>query len=459
MLNISKHPVDKEINHRDFDSFKKVGNRHGYNRFSKILFGVMIFLFLCLFLPWTQNVSLKGKVTSLRPEERPQTIVSNIPGRIDQWYVQEGQLVHKGDTIITLSEIKSDYLDDELIERVDEQLEAKQDAIIAYKAKVDALDNQFKAIEESLKFKRRQAFNKVEQAKLQLQADSLKFKSAEVYYETQRQLYERNKQLYDSPDGHLISLTKLQKVQAQEQLAKAKEMEARNKVESSDRKLINTRIELSSISAQYADKLAKNRSDRSSAASTLADAYASLSKLKNQRSNYIRRDEYKTILAPQDGYITKALKTGLGELVKEGDGLVTIMPKDHHLAVELYVDAVDMPLMSLHHEVNLIFDGWPVIAVSGWPDLAYGTFKGEIVAIDNMISANGKYRILVSPKRKTKEWSHHLRLGSGVKGFALLNDVPVYKEFWRRMNGFPPDFYDEYKHDQFVGDKKKGDKK
>jgi hypothetical protein len=29
--------------------------------------------------------------------------------------------------------------------------------------------------------------------------------------------------------------------------------------------------------------------------------------------------------------------------------------------------------------------------ISGWPDM-YGTFGGEIVAIENFISENGKYR-------------------------------------------------------------------
>ena len=269
-----------------------------------------------------------------------------------------------------------------------------------------------------------------------------------------KDLLGRNRKLYENAEGPIISKTKWQQVIVKEQEARAKRLTKQNKYQSSINKLINSEIELSSINAAYSEKLAKNQSDKSSASSALADGYSSLSKLKNKKSNYEMRVTYRTIRAPQDGYVTKAIKTGIGSVVKQGEGLITIMPKEHDLAAELYVSARDLPLMGMHHEVNLIFDGWPVVAIPGWPDLAYGTFKGEIVAIDNMISPNGKFRILISPKNEIKEWPVALRLGSGVRGFALLNDVPLYKEFWRQMNGFPADFYKEYKEDHIIKDRK-----
>ena len=89
--------------------------------------------------------------------------------------------------------------------------------------------------------------------------------------------------------------------------------------------------------------------------STLADAQSGLAKLENKRSNYGIRRDYRTIVAPQDGYITKAIKTGVGGIVKEGESLVTIMPKNHDLAAELYVSAIDLPLLGLDHEGNIHF--------------------------------------------------------------------------------------------------------
>jgi hypothetical protein len=117
------------------------------------------------------------------------------------------------------------------------------------------------------------------------------------------------------------------------------------------------------------------------------------------------------------------------------------MPSDFELAVEIFVKPMDLPLLTLGQEVRFIFDGWPAIVFSGWPDASYGTFSGKIFAIDNEISTNGKYRILIAEDSETKPWPEALRPGGGAQGIALLNDVPVWYELWRQLNGFPPDLY------------------
>ena len=55
---------------------------------------------IILFLPWTQNVTGKGNVTTLKLGQRPQAIQSIIAGRIENWYIKEGDFVNKGDTIV-----------------------------------------------------------------------------------------------------------------------------------------------------------------------------------------------------------------------------------------------------------------------------------------------------------------------------------------------------------------------
>jgi hypothetical protein len=73
--------------------------------------GIMGLLFLgFVFLPWTQNIPAVGRVTSLTPNVRPQTIHAMIPGRIARWYTEEGKRVRAGDTILVISEIKDYYL-------------------------------------------------------------------------------------------------------------------------------------------------------------------------------------------------------------------------------------------------------------------------------------------------------------------------------------------------------------
>ena len=52
------------------------------------------------------------------------------------------------------------------------------------------------------------------------------------------------------------------------------------------------------------------------------------------------------------------------------------------------------------------------------------------------------FRILVKPDTNEAEWPELLRIGSGAKGWVMLNDVPIWYEIWRNMNGFPPTIYE-----------------
>ena len=117
------------------------------------------------------------------------------------------------------------------------------------------------------------------------------------------------------------------------------------------------------------------------------------------------------------------------------------MPSDYELAFEMYVRPIDLPLLAKGQEVRLQFDGWPAIIFSGWPNTSYGTFGGSVFAIDNFISKNGLYRVLIA-QDKEEPWPELLRVGGGANGLVLLKDVSVWYDIWRNLNGFPADFYD-----------------
>ncbi|HND88808.1 MAG TPA: HlyD family secretion protein, partial [Saprospiraceae bacterium] len=193
---------------------------------------------------------------------------------------------------------------------------------------------------------------------------------------------------------------------------------------------------------EYANKIAKASSDRFSTLSDRYDAQGSVSKLQIERENYARRSAFYHITAPQDGYVVKALKPGIGEIVKEGDAVVSIQPAGYQLAVEMYVKPLDLPLLQVGHDVRFLFDGWPAFFFSGWPGVSLGSFGGKVFAIDRNISANGKFRVLVAPDDRDHPWPSALQPGGGAKGIALLNNVPVWYELWRVLNGFPPDLYE-----------------
>ncbi len=438
MLNISQNSVNKNVEKHHFKSLN-VFNPKQRKKSKRILFIVFFaLLLLVLFLPWTQNIRAKGYVTSLQPEHRPQAIVSLISGRIEKWHVQEGDFVKKGDTIIFISEIKDKFFDPNLLQRTQEQIDAKEASVKSYMEKVRALDIRVDALNQNLGLKLQQGRNKVEQTLLKVTADSIDLEAARINERIAEQQYDRFESLYDQG---LKSKTDLENRNLKLQETKAKTVSQESKLLSAKNDVINARVELNSIAADYKDKIAKAESDKYATMSSMYDAEANVTKLQNEYSNYNVRSGYLYIRAPQDGYITKAVLTGIGETLKEGERIVTIMPSEYDLAVEMYVKPLDLPLLNKGQEIRIQFDGWPAIVFSGWPGVSTGTFGGQIVAIDNFTSENGLYRILVGPKENGEHWPKGLRVGAGANSFALLNDVPIFYEIWRQINGFPPDYY------------------
>lgn len=438
MLNISKYSLENKVNLEEFEAGKRAFHKRHYKYFNRFLLGFSIVLLVILFLPWTQTVSGKGYVTTLMPEHRPQTIQSPIPGRIEKWYVQEGETVEKGDTILHISEVKGKYFDPELLERTEEQLQAKSGSVDSYTEKIKALSGQINALDEEQNLKTRQAMNKLHQAELKIQSDSIDLEAAKANLEIAKTQLERTRQL--QKEG-LKALPDLEEKGQKLQDARAKVISLGNKLLTSRNELINAELEINRIKAEYGDKVSKAQSDLHTARSNQFDAEAQVSKLQNDYSNYAIRNQMYYVLAPQKGHINRALKAGLGETFKEGERLVEIMPAEFELAVETYVDPIDVPLLHTGEKVRVQFDGWPAIIFSGWENLSYGTYGARIVAIDNFISENRKYRVLLAPDTEDHPWPKGVRIGSGATTLALLEEVPIWYEIWRNLNGFPPDFY------------------
>lgn len=438
MLNISPHSVKEDIDNNKFSSLRYVENKKSGRVFRRMIMAVFAISLIAMFLPWTQNIRSQGNVTTLRPEQRPQTIHSIIAGRIEKWFIREGDIVKKGDTILFLSEIKDEYFDPELLNRTEEQLKAKEMSVKSYMEKVKALDNQIDALVQTSKLKIQQAQNKVKQAHLKIQSDSMDYQAKIINFQIAEEQYKRMEKLYE--DG-LKSLTDLEKRKQTVQKAKSEMISAENKFLGSQNELLNSMVELTSIRAQYRDDIAKSESDKYSALSAMYDAEATVTKLQNQYMNYSVRSGMYYVTAPQDGYITRTIQTGIGETVKEGEQIVSIMPSNYELAVEMYVKPIDLPLLEKGQHVRIQFDGWPAIVFSGWPNTSYGTYGGTVYAIDNFISDNGKYRVLVAPDTSEHNWPKALRVGAGTTNMLLLKNVQVWYELWRKVNGFPPDYY------------------
>lgn len=406
-----------------------------WKRLSLYFFGILI---VFLFLPWTQNIESPGSVTALSPNNRPQTVHSIIGGRIEKWYVREGQFVKKGDTLVYLTETKSEYMDPALIQRTESAMHSKESSAESYMTKVRSLDKQIDALIDSRLLKLQQTRNKVRQAELRVTSDSMDYHANKKQLEIAVKQYERTEELHRQ---NLKSLTELENKRLKVQEMEAKVVSLENKLLASRNELINAVTEIGFIDADYRDKIAKSESEKSTALSSLYDVEATVTKMQNQISNYNIRSGYYYVRAPQDGYISKALKNGVGETVKEGAELVSIVPSLSDFAVEMFVAPIDLPLVHVGNKVRLQFDGWPAIVFSGWPMVSYGSYGGNVVAIDNYVGTNGKYRVLVSPDKNDHPWPKELRMGVAVKTMTLLDNVPIWYELWRKINGFPPNYY------------------
>jgi len=438
MLNISHNNVDSKVDLKAYKATKHIFSKHYYKYFNRFLFAIAITGLIMLFLPWTQNISGQGLVTTLKPSQRPQTIQSQIPGRIEEWFVQEGDYVKSGDTILRISEVKSDYFDDQLINRTNQQIQAKTSSVSAYKGKVSALKRQVYALRNEQKLKIQQTKNKLLQARLKVKSDSIDLEAAKTNIKIAERQYNRTNQLLE--EG-LKAVKDVEQKRLKLQETQAKLISQENKYLASKNNVINAQIELSRINATYADKVSKAQSNMFTAQSSGFDAEAQVTKLENSYSNYKKRNSLLYVTASQNGYINKVLRGGIGVTFKEGEEIVGIMPAEYDLAVETFVRPIDLPLVHLNEKVRVQFDGWPAIVFSGWPNVSYGTYGAKVVAIENFISSNGKYRILLAPDEKDHTWPKAIRVGSGAKTIALLEDVPIWFELWRQVNSFPPNYY------------------
>jgi multidrug resistance efflux pump len=412
MLNLSPNSVQKKMPQEKLYSLRSLDTPLAGKILARWLMIIFSLFFIILFLPWQQNIRGSGKVTALSPSNRPQTVETVIAGRIQIWKIKEGQFVNKGDTIALISEVKEKYFDPQFLQRLQQVITAKEQSLKSKDLKAKALRRQISALEDGMR-------TKIAQSKAKLEAEEVKFNNL-------KNQYDRNKKLFEAGN---IPLTKYQDIEY--------------KYQGSQADFTNAKIEIERVRAEYLDKINKAESDWNNTLADIADTQADLFKLRNELSNMEIRSQQYHILAPQAGFVVKATQAGIGETIKEGDPVCTIMPQSTDIAVEMHVKAMDVPLISKGRRVRIEFDGFPALQFSGWPSISVGTFGGTVEVIDYVNTKPGEFRILVVPDKTDTPWPKQLRMGSGIKGWVMLDDVRVWFELWRQLNGFPPSLYQE----------------
>lgn len=387
-----------------------------------------------LFLPWQQNISATGYVSAYTPAERRQTVQAPVSGRIQQWFVKEGAKVAQGDLLLEISDI-----DPQLFRRLNQQKMSSEAKLVAKQQELDNYQLQIERLETVRDMKVSAAEYKLDMTGQKVRAARESLAAKQASYETAQQqrrrlqrlladglVSERDFELADR-DAKIASRS-LNSAQASLQSAVAERHAAESDI---NQYRADVQAKIDSTSA----KIKKNSGEMQDIRNNLLDYDVKISRQSAQR-----------VYAPQSGHVLKQLMNPQGNIVKQGDPLLILVPYAGKRAVEVWVSGNDAPLIQPGHRVRLMFEGWPAVQFVGWTEVAVGTFGGTVSFVDASDNGKGKFRILIVPDESDHLWpsNRFLRQGSAVKAWILLEQVTIGYEIWRVLNGFPPSLTEEH---------------
>ncbi len=409
--------------------------RYGWWSIRILLLGFL----LLLFIPWTQTITTSGQLSAYSPYERPQDIEAQITAPLKKWHVFEGVLVKQGEMILDLEDIDPSFMAPELLALIEQQkvaLEVKRKSALERAAqlekRISEMENLVKAAVPSAEARVVEAENKVRAAEQRIVAAKVAYDTAELNVDRHRQL---------SKQG-LVSQRELElTIQAAiASKAELKAAEAQLKASQQDMKALG--FGRDQVSADVLQQLLNAESARAGALADASHAADELAAVSLKLSNATQRRIYSRIVAPIDGTVVRMAQVGAGETVRQGDKLVRISPISADKAAELVADGIDAPLLNPGRKVRLLFYGIPAIPLPAWPELMAGTFGGVIKVVDQVDDGKGNFRFWVVPDPDDRPWPEqtHVRQGTKVMAWVILNRVPLWYELWRRFNLFPPDY-------------------
>lgn len=399
----------------------------------------IIFFTALLYVPWTQTVTVQGKLSAYSAIERPQEVHAQINGSLQRWYVHEGDSVKKGDLVLKLGDANPKFMAPDLIERLNQSREALKQKKQAALDRAKILEIRIEEMTSLVQAAESTATARVLEAEQKTLSSEQKMNSTKIAKETADLNLQRSKVL--EADG-LVSRRELE-------LAIQAAIQADANLKGAEADLMETRkaraaleYNRDKIDAELVQKLLDTKSKRAEAIEAAAKVSKELADIELTRSNALQRRIASKILAPVDGIVVRLTTLGLGEIVHSGDLLFTIVPRESSPALEMWANAIDAPLLKPGRPVRILFQGVPAIPLPAWPELMAGTFDGRIQVVDQSASANGQFRFWVEPETSRRGWPPQLqvRQGTQVMGWVILSRVPLWYEVWRRFNLFPPDY-------------------
>jgi membrane fusion protein, adhesin transport system len=398
-------------------------------RFGRWLFWLFFVIpLLMLFLPWLQNITGSGMVTAFHPSDRRQTVDAPITGVISKWHVQEGSRVKMGEVLLEMADV-----DPQFANRLDEQLTANNSKLNAKEAELSAYQLQLQSYQTARDAKVSAASFKRDMSQQKVLAATEAIHAAQANIETTQ-----------------LQLTRMQRLLAEGLVSKRDQEVAERDNIVANRNLNSAKAQLDAAKAEARSANAEIAQIRADAQSAIDSANAQTNKIRGEIADSqssllnaevnVARQQAQKILAPRDGTVFRLPVNSQSQIISRGQALLVVVPTNNARAVELYVDGRDAPLIVKDSSVRLEFEGWPAAQVSGWPNVAIGTFAGKVAFVDATDDGKGSFRVMVLPDERKQKWpdDRFLRQGTSVRGWILLENVTLGYEVWRLLNGFPP---------------------
>lgn len=400
---------------------------------------VLLFALVIAFVPWTQTITATGQLSAYTPYERPQDIEAQITGRINKWHVFEGVRVKQGDLILELNDIDPLFMAPDLLPLLEQRRVALEQNRKAAFERADQLEKRIKEMQNLVKAavpsaeaRVVEAENKVREAEQNVAAAKIAVDTAELNVVRHQQLAEQG----------LVSQRELELTIQAAIASKAELQGAQAALRAAKQGMRALSFGRDQISADVLQRLLDAEAARAGAFADAARATDQLADVSLRLSNFTQRRIASRILAPADGTVVRMAEVGPGETVRPGDKLIRISPLSADKAAELWADGIDSPLLNVGRKVRLLFYGIPAIPLPAWPELMAGTYGGVIKVVDQVDDGKGNFRFWVVPDPQDRPWPEqsHVRQGTKVMGWVILNRVPLWYEMWRRFNLFPPDY-------------------
>lgn len=407
---------------------------------SKLALGlILLFMLIIAFVPWTQTITVTGQLSAYSPYERPQDIEAQITGRIQKWHVFEGVRVKQGDLIVELEDYDPSFMAPDLLSFLDQRKKALEQTRQAALSRAEQLDKRIKEMQNLVKAAVPSAQARVVEAENKVRESYQKVESAKIAVSTAELNMDRHQQL--AGQG-LVSQRELELAIQSAVASKADLQGAQANLRAAEQSMKALGFGREQISAEVLQRLLDAEAARDASVGEAAKAADQLADVSLRMSNATQRRIASKILAPIDGTVVKMAEAGAGETVRQGDKIVRLSPNSLDKAIEMTADGIDAPLLNVGRKVKILFYGIPAIPLPAWPEAMYGTFTGVIKVIDQLDDGKGNFRFWVVPDPEDRPWpeQNHVRQGTKVMGWVILNRVPLWYELWRRFNLFPPDY-------------------